>query len=209
MFYIHSGTVARTQPNAFRRLTGLPLTDAGCRDRIIKVDETSSVLAVMLHGLYNTPCAPVPSFESIVTAVDKMRMYEISPAVQLTPGSHLYNLVLSFAPIKPLEVYALAALHRLDNMAVEASSHLISYPLSAITDGMAARIGTFYLLRLFQWRLQRTAELKRIILRPPFPHLPTRECPFEKQKVLTQIWADISARVGYEDNIGSMTLFVH
>ncbi|KAF9449289.1 hypothetical protein P691DRAFT_650349, partial [Macrolepiota fuliginosa MF-IS2] len=181
LFYIHSDIVTSTQPNAFRRLLGFPLTDTGCRDRIIKIEESSSVLAVMLHVLYNTPCSPAPSLEAIVTAVDRMRMYEISPALQLAPATHLYKQILSFAPVRPLDVYALAAFHRLDDMAVEASSHLISYPLSAITDGVASRIGTYYLLRLFQWRMHRTAEMKRILLKSPFPHPPTRRCGLGEQ----------------------------
>ncbi|KAJ3555400.1 hypothetical protein NP233_g12218 [Leucocoprinus birnbaumii] len=205
LFYVHSSNISRTQPNAFRRLVGVPLTDAACRDRIIKIDEGSDVVAVMLHALYDRSCYPTPSFESIVAAVDKMRMYEISPTVQLTSTSHLYKLILSFAPVKPLEVFALAGFHRLDGMAVEASTHLISYPLSAITDAMAARIGTTYLLRLFQWRLHRTSEMKRIFLTPLFPHPPTRGCSFEGQRITSQLWAEVSANFGYEDHTGSTT----
>jgi hypothetical protein len=157
----------------------------------------------MLHSLYDRPCSSVPPFEFIASAVDKMRMYEISPAVQLTPASHLYKLILSFAPVNPLEVYALAAVHRLDGMAVEASAHLISYPLAALTDALAARIGTSYLLRLFQWRMHRATEMKRIFLTPLFPHPSTRECSFERQRVALQLWAEISAKAGYEDHTGS------
>ncbi|KAF5357124.1 hypothetical protein D9756_006475 [Leucocoprinus leucothites] len=202
LFYIHSATVSRTQPNAFRRLVGVPLTDSACRDRIINIDESSDLVTVLLHALYDRPCNPVPSFDSIVTAVDKMRMYEISPTVQLTPTSHLYKLILSFAPVKPLEVYALAGFHRLNEMAVEASTHLISHPLSAITDALATRIGTTYLLRLFQWRLHRTSEMKRIFLTPLFPHPPTRQCSFENQKLTAQLWAEVSASFGYNDHTG-------
>ncbi|KAF5357121.1 hypothetical protein D9756_006478 [Leucocoprinus leucothites] len=202
LFYIHSATVSKTQPNAFRRLVGVPLTDSGCRDRIIKIDESSGVVMVMLHALYDRPCYPVPSFDLIVTTVDKMRMYEISPAVQLTPASNLYKLILSFAPVKPLEVYTLAGFHRLDGLAVEASTHLISHPLSAITDALAARIGTTYLLRLFQWRLHRTSEMKRIFLTPLFPHPPTHECSLEDQRSTSQLWAEASASFGHKDHTG-------
>lgn len=172
------------------------------REIIINVAETSDVLAVMLHALYDTPCSPKPSFQSIVTALDRMRMYEISPSIQVTPQSNLYKLILSFAPVVPLEVYALASLQMLNDLAVESSSHLVSYPLSGITEGMAARIGPSYLLRLFQWRLHREHEMNRIVSKQLDAHPASPQCPEERQRRLTVIWADISTKIAQEDVTG-------
>ena len=74
----------------------------------------------------------------------------------LSVGSPLYVTMLSIVPIKPLEVYALAAKYDLVNLAKRASSHLMSFELSSISDEMAEKIGARYLKRLVLFHLERT-----------------------------------------------------
>lgn len=61
----------------------------------------------------------------------------------------MYTLLMAHAPLCPLDLYALAASYDLYDLAVAASSHLLSMTLAMLTDEMAERIGPIYVKRLF------------------------------------------------------------
>lgn len=127
-----------------------------------------------------------------------MPTYSITPCEHIFPGTPLYDLVLSHAPLHPMDVYALAAHHNIHPLAVMTSSHLLSYPLQTITDSQAERMGAVYLKKLMALHVGRFNSLKNLLLRPPHPHPPTRQCDFSTQKKLTRAWALVSAHFAWD-----------
>ncbi|KAL4258452.1 BTB domain-containing protein [Pleurotus pulmonarius] len=195
-FYTHSHILLTASDNGFQslllsRMAGDPWT--------VHVPETSAVLNVILHAIYDMSCAQYsPSYEVLATAVERLPLYGISPASRILPTTHLYTLLLSHAPLRPLELYALAASFALDALAVATSSHLLGLHLSSITDELALRMGPIYLKRLFFLHFGRSEALKLLLLAPPHPHPPTPTCDFTKQKSLTRAWALASAYFAWD-----------
>jgi hypothetical protein len=105
---------------------------------------------------------------------------------------------MSYAPLYPLDLYALAATYDLYDLAVPTSSHLLSLSLASLTDEMAQRIGPVYVKRLFFLHFGRAEALKRLLLPPPHPHAPTPFCDFTDQKKLTRAWALASAYLAWD-----------
>ena len=78
-------------------------------------------------------------------------------------------------------------------VAEKGSPHLLAFSLATITDKQAERIGAIYLKKLLLLHLERGVALKKILLVPPHPHSPSKECGFDEQKKLTRAWAFASA----------------
>ncbi|TFK62619.1 hypothetical protein BDN72DRAFT_382746 [Pluteus cervinus] len=204
LFYVNTHTISRASPDAFRTIINSQLdtphaTDPAAQLRVVPIPETSNVLNVMLHTLYGTPCAQhSPTFDTLVNAVGNMPRYGISPATHIVRSSHTYSALVSYAPLCALDLYALAAYHRLEDLAVATSSHLLACSLSVITDDVAQKIGSIYLKRLFDLHLGRFNALKRVLLTPPHPHPPSKECTFVDQRNLTRSWALVSAYLAWD-----------
>jgi hypothetical protein len=153
----------------------------------------------MLHAIYDMSCAHyAPSFEILVAAVTALKTHGIPLHPRVRPSTHLYTLLMSHAPLYPLELYALAATYDLYDIAVPTSSHLLSLSLASLTDDMAQRIGPVYVKRLFFLHFGRAEALKRLLLPPPHPHAPTPFCDFTEQKKLTRAWALASAYLAWD-----------
>lgn len=144
-----------------------------------------------------------PPFETLVTAVKRFPTYGLRPKARIAPSMPLFQLLLSHAPLFPLELYALASQFDLYELAVSTSSHLLSFQLSSLTDDMAERIGPVYLKRLFFLHFGRADALKRVLLPPPHPHAPTPWCDFTDQKTLTRAWALASAYLAWDARPGT------
>uniref|UniRef100_A0A8H8CFQ5 Uncharacterized protein n=1 Tax=Psilocybe cubensis TaxID=181762 RepID=A0A8H8CFQ5_PSICU len=199
LFYIDSATVLKACPTAFVAILMQPLSHPKFRDGNISLDISSPELNVIFHALYGTsPAANRPSFDTLIQAVDRMPSYSIPPTTLIRPGGSLYELLLYHAPLHPLESYALAAHHKLHPLAVSVSSHLLSYDLSKISDDMAERIGATYLNKMMHLHMSRFTALKNILLHPPHPHPPSKECGFEDQRKLTRAWALVSAYLAWD-----------
>ncbi|KAF8878048.1 hypothetical protein CPB85DRAFT_1378493 [Mucidula mucida] len=163
LFYVHRSVLAHVSSNAF----GTLLLMAG----IITVEDDSNILNIILHALYDIPSAPYnPSFETLMYAVDRLPLYGLAPHALITPDNHLFRLLYSHAPHRPIEVYILAAHHHLDELAVLVSGHLLSFKLENLTDEMAVRMGARYLKRLFMLHLDRMQRLKEILIVQPPAH---------------------------------------
>ena len=190
LFYVHSRIIMDATAHPFRSLLGAPLSDPHFRNHVISLSGSSNALSIILHMLYGTSSAQYsPTFETLVIAVDQMPTYDIQPCAHIIPPTPLYNLLLSHAPFSPMELYSLAAHHSLDDLAVNASSHLLSYSICTLSDELAERIGAVYLKRLLLLHLERFTTLKKILLRPPNLHPPAKGCDFHDQKRLTRAWA--------------------
>ena len=202
-FYVHSHLLLAASENRFRELLPTSQQPSNVQDPVISVPEYSSVLNIVLHSVYDMSCVHYsPSFATIITAVNRLPLYGIPPTRRITPSTHLFSLLLSHAPLYPLELYALAASHDLYDLAVSTSSHLLSFPLASLTDEMAQHIGPIYLKRLFFLHFGRSDALKRVLLPPPQPHPPTPFCDFSEQKKLTRAWALASAYLAWDARPG-------
>ncbi|KAG5639006.1 hypothetical protein H0H81_007914 [Sphagnurus paluster] len=196
-FYVHSHALLAASTNAFHAL--LPAPPCKHADPIIPLDDSSPVLNILLHAIYDISCTHyMPSFSDIAAAVARLSFYGIDSTSALAPATPLFELLLSQAPLYPIDLYTLAASLDLYDLAVAASPHLLSFSLSSLTDEMAAAIGPIYLKRLFFLHFGRTDALKRILLPPPHPHPPTDACDFSDQKTLTRAWALASAYLAWD-----------
>lgn len=172
---------------------------------VVVLPESSVVLNVVLHSIYDISCAHYsPSFESLSAALVFMTTYGIPVKRHTARSTPLHALFLSHAPFYPLELYALAASYDLYDLAVPTSSHLLSLSLASLTDEMVDHIGPRYLKRLFFLHFGRAEALKRLLLPPPHPHSPTVFCDFTEQKKLTRAWALASAYLAWDARPGTV-----
>ena len=170
---------------AFVDFLGCPLDDPEFRHNAVHIDLPSAELNIIIHLLYGTsPAAHSPTFEELEKAIDSMPRYSVIPSKYIIPTSPLYTLLLSIAPLRPMDV--LAAHH---NLAFASSAHLQSYSPKNISDAQAERMGAIYLKKLVDLHLTRLNALKTVLLTPPLPHSPTRRCGFMEQRKLTRAWA--------------------
>jgi len=185
-FYVHSHVLLSASGNGFNSM--LPILAPENRDyfgpgAILAVPEGSHVLNIVLHAIYDLSCTQYsPSFDTLVEAVSTLTTYGIAPKNVITPSTPLYDILLTHATIRPLDLYALASQNDLYDLAVATSSYLLSFSLSAISDEIAERIGPLYLKRLFFLHLGRAEVLRNILLPPPYPHPPTSVCGYSQQK---------------------------
>jgi len=110
----------------------------------------------------------------------------------------MYKLFLSYVPLFPLEVYALAASFDLYDLAAAASSYLLSFSLATLSDEMAQRIGSVYLNRLIKLHTTRMQALKTLILAQPRPHPEIVSCSFADQKRLIRARTMVAAPLAWE-----------
>ncbi|KAK2466167.1 hypothetical protein APHAL10511_001809 [Amanita phalloides] len=198
-FYVHFDVLFGASQNAFNSLLPPHPPPPDDQELIIAVPEASTSLNIVLHVIYDISCAHYsPPFPLLVNAVDRLPVYGIMPKARIAPPAPLYAILLSYAPLFPLDLYALAAAHDLYDLAVATSSHLLSFPLATLSDEMAERMGPIYLKRLFFLHFGRSDALKRVLLPPPHPHPPTPWCDFIEQKKLTRAWALASAYLAWD-----------
>lgn len=179
-----------------------PTSEDGSHPAII-VPEDSHVLNIVLHLLYMIPCSQFcPSVDVISKAIGALKRYGVSIKSFATPDTCLYNLILSRAPLHPIELYAIAAEYDLHDLAVAISPHLMSFNLATLTDEVVTQIGAMYLKRLFFLHLGRNEALKRLLFTPPALHGPTPQCDFIEQKKLTRAWALAAAYLAWDARPG-------
>ncbi|KAH0839997.1 hypothetical protein J3R83DRAFT_957 [Lanmaoa asiatica] len=203
-FYVHTHVLLAASDNSFQSLLPpSPKAKSGPMGPVVLVSESSTVLNIVLHTVYDMSCSHYsPSFESLATALNSMTTYGISLRTHVAPTTSLHALLLSLAPIYPLELYALAASYDLYDLAVPTSAYLLSFSLASLTDEMAERIGPKYLKRLFFLHFGRADALKRLLVPPPHPHPPTPTCDYSEQKKLTRAWALASAYLAWDARPG-------
>lgn len=203
-FYVHLHVLLAASDNSFNSLLPpSPKAKSGPMGPVVLVSESSTVLNIVLHAVYDMSCSHYsPSFESLAAALNAMTIYGISLRTHVAPTTSLHTLLLSLAPVYPLELYVLAASHDLYDLAVPTSAYLLSFSLASLTDELAERIGPKYLKRLFFLHFGRADALKRLLLPPPHPHPPTPTCDYSEQKKLTRAWALASAYLAWDARPG-------
>ncbi|KAF9462790.1 hypothetical protein BDZ94DRAFT_1260354 [Collybia nuda] len=193
-FYVHSSIFSGDAKYAFRPILSAPLSDPRYEVNMVHIHETSEILNIIFHAIYNMSCLKnSPSFGTIVTAIERMQFYEIGPKEYMAPSTPLHELLLHHMPRHPLEVYTLAAHYDLYDIARATSAHLLSLSLSSISDEMAIRMGPVYLKRLLNLHGNRTSALKYAVMIPPMLHPPTDSCTYNDQGKLSRAWVLVAA----------------
>lgn len=141
LFYVNSQAILKTTPEAFKGFLGSPLNDEQFEGKIVNIQETSSVLNIILHEMYGISCAKCsPTLDNLAAAVRQMTLCGMNPKDHIynseSSTSPLFDMLLSQAPLQPIEVYTLAAQFDIHELAVKCSSHLLSYRLSELSDGL-------------------------------------------------------------------------
>lgn len=159
---------------------------------VTKLPDDSVTLSLIFHILYGLSCAvQEPSLDDLSKALSCMSKYNLSPSTLIQPGTPLYvYLMASYAPYQPLKLYILAAHHTIEPLAVAASSHLLGYDLSQITDEEATSMRSIYLKRLFFMHKGRTERLKSVLVKPPSLHdLDQEGCDAAARTGVLRKWA--------------------
>ncbi|KAG8684278.1 hypothetical protein FRC08_013776 [Ceratobasidium sp. 394] len=150
----------------------------------------SSVLNVMLHIVYGLPMERFrPDLQLLCHALSELATFGYQPSNLVTLHSEIFRILVAHSKTYPLVVYALAAGHQIEQLAVACSPNTLGVELSEVTDELASIMGPIYLRRLFFLHLGRTDALKRLLLEPPAGHPPLPTCDVENQKSLTRAWA--------------------
>ncbi|KAJ3918239.1 hypothetical protein F5877DRAFT_42983 [Lentinula edodes] len=194
LFHVHSHVLLAVPDTGFHALIPSYLSSMKNSDPVVHVPESSSRLNIILHAIYNMPCSHFSCpLQDLSDAVDHFALYGMVPRSYILKNSSFYNLLLSYVPHLPLDVYTFASKHELEDLAISASFHLLSFNLSTLTEEMAKAIGPSYLRRLFFLQIGRSDALKRLLLNPPSNHTPTASCDINDQRALTRAWALASA----------------
>jgi len=199
-FYVHEHKIIAASTNGFNSLLPLKqrgqLEDAG---NILPLQLDSVVLNILLHTIYSmSPAHYVPTADAVISAVESLEDFGLSVKTYLAPATPLYALFLGTAPQAPIQFYAVAGSYDLHHLAIPISSFLLTFSLASLTDELAVKMGPLYLKRLFFLHLGRVEALKRLLLPPPQPHVPTHTCDFSDQKKLTRAWALASAYLAWD-----------
>ncbi|KAF7985575.1 hypothetical protein HWV62_3853 [Athelia sp. TMB] len=204
-FHLHTAVLLAASDNAFNHLLAVPHPGPWRDGRpLLPVSDDAAVFTLVVCAVYALPYAAyAPAFATLDAAVDAMRTYGLRVPALAAPGTPLFALLLAHAPQHPLALYALAAHHALDALAVAASAHLLAFPLAAVGDDDAARIGPVYLKRLFFMHLGRAEALRRLLLPPLRPHAPTGACGAPEQLPLVRAWALGASALAWDSRGGA------
>ncbi|KAI0675060.1 hypothetical protein C8Q78DRAFT_965194 [Trametes maxima] len=200
-FYVHRHRIANASANNFG---GFLLFSPGAQSRgfnlpTLRLPQSGDTLNVVLHTLYGLSCLHFhPTLETVEAALTALTNYGASIQALAAPYQPLNALILSHAPYRPIETYALVGHYQLDELAVTVSGHLLSFDLSTVTDALATRMGPVYLKRLFLLHQVRIHALKDIILRPPGSHGQAPGCSDAEQAKLTRAWALATAQLVWD-----------
>ncbi|EIN04836.1 hypothetical protein PUNSTDRAFT_122576 [Punctularia strigosozonata HHB-11173 SS5] len=158
------------------------------------------MLNVVLHAIYNMAwTTPIPLFAVASSAVTSLVKYGFDVKTVFAPSTTLFGLFSrSYAASAPMDVYCFAASHDLALLAVVASRNLLSFPLCALDDALAEKMGPRYLRRLFFLHLGRTAALKRLLVPQPAQHPPNAVCGTAERQGLNRAWALASAYIAWD-----------
>lgn len=136
-------------------------------------------------------------------SVDALSRYGFPLCDLAQRWSHLYTMILNRAHTHPIEMYASAASHNLDDLAVAISPHLLSFELSELPDKIAQKMGAVYLRRLMFLHLGRVQALKRLLEPPLEFHTPTDSCGLSEQSQLTRAWSLAIASLAWDVRPGT------
>ncbi|KAM5543299.1 hypothetical protein V8D89_003173 [Ganoderma adspersum] len=174
----------------------------------ITLSEPASVFDLLVNIIYGISCAHfAPSLETTEATLDALVKYGIHPRLHAFPSQPLYHLLLLHAPLRPIDAYAVAGRHGLEDVAVGISGHLLVYDTSLVTDALATKMGAVYFYRLVCLHQRRLSTLKSIVLRPPAQHSPMPACGERApaRARMAQAWAFAIAELVWDVSPGIST----
>lgn len=193
LFHVHTKVLNSISSNHFGGY-GTPSHSA------VTALEDSKILTIVLDIIYRNPnaaidFAPPFPFDQLASAISRLPVYGVDPQVQLDSNTSnaatahpIYRALLAHATTHALELYILAAQHKMESLAVAASTYLVGFHIADLNDEQAEAMGPRYLRRLILMQSRRESMLKRILLQPPYPHPSTPDCDVLDQKMLTKAW---------------------
>jgi hypothetical protein len=117
---------------------------------VLQVLEPSSSLNIVLHVLYELPMEKFqPDLQLLCYVLSALVAFGYRPAHLVVPQSEIFRLLVAHSKSYPLAVYALAASHKIERLAVSCSSNTLRVELSELTDELATVMGPIYAKRLF------------------------------------------------------------
>ncbi|KAI3616091.1 hypothetical protein WG66_013931 [Moniliophthora roreri] len=193
IFYADQSTLLRLSNNNFKGL--LPLPNRQHKEVFLQ-DLSSSELEIFLQAIYNIPTTPASTacegnmtkLHILVRGVRWLPIFGIPAKSVIFPNTHAFNCIVSFAPLCPVEVYAFAGYHDMDDLAVAVSPHTLPFEPWNIDEELAVRMGAKYLSRLVRLHLRRRSILMNMLAIEPELHSPTKACGLGAQRELKEKW---------------------
>ncbi|KAI0342628.1 hypothetical protein BDW22DRAFT_1484227 [Trametopsis cervina] len=188
LFAVHCHRLQEASANnfaGFLSVTGVEPTSENPLTFV--VTDPQDVLNVVLHTLYGLSCGAYnPSLDCLAASIQALKTYGLIPLQRYLSrnASPLYSTVLNQGLAHPIETFALAASHGLEDLAVAASSYTLSAKLDHIPPHLAEQMGVHYLHRLYRLQSARMEGLKRLLDKSVYPHVATPWCsPEQRQNV--------------------------
>ncbi|KAK7047246.1 hypothetical protein VNI00_006913 [Paramarasmius palmivorus] len=213
IFYVDEGTLCRSSGNNFGGL--LPVQTGTNPRRVVYLSSLlSSEVHVMLQVIYDLPFdlqnphsvwQGLSGIRHVVRGIDLLPRYGVDLKVCAHSGSNIFKCLLTYAALYPLDIYALAAQKGLHDLAVAASSHLLSINLDTMDPAIAARIGPEYLKMLLGMLENRKSLLGKLLATEPGLHNPTKNCGFSGQGMLKAEWSRAVSSLTWNMHAGITT----
>ncbi|KAG8683829.1 hypothetical protein FRC09_015829, partial [Ceratobasidium sp. 395] len=155
-FYAHRFSLLRSSSNNFASLLPEPFdasieidvfqpmstTDFSLVPAVVAMEYSSDVLNLVLHIIYGFPVQSYrPTPITLRTATRALFDLGYNLDQVFVPHSEPYMLFLQSAATEPFEMYALAAQHSLESLAVAVSTFTLAASPSEISDELAEQIG--------------------------------------------------------------------
>ena len=169
----------------------------------VALEEDSVVLNILLHVIYTSSLRQYsPPLVTLLHTINVLKKYGIPLNACTARGTPFFDELVIKMPVMPFEVFMVAAEHDLFDLAAEASSFLLSFPLSTLTDGVASRIGPQYLRRFFSLHVERLRVLQQLLARPPPEHPATLDCGWTDHQRLRTAWSLACAGIIHDARAG-------
>jgi len=196
LFLVHSHVLRNASTNHFNSTLLSPpqmRMDLGASYRL---NICADVLNIVLLTAYKLSVAEyAPTVATLISSIDALHKCGMPFDRFLAPSTPLFTHILSQAPLSPIDFYAAAANHCVEDLAIPVSSYLLSFPPSEITDEMSQQMGALYLKRLMLLQINRNQELRNLLHTPPSGHPSTLHCGFVERRGLTKEWTLVTAEL--------------
>ncbi|KAK7029567.1 hypothetical protein VNI00_014444 [Paramarasmius palmivorus] len=213
LFYANEYSLLQYSSNSFNGL--LPLSSQDKDKRIIYLrDLHSTELDVLLQSIYGvTPQSPtngndIAKLHLLSRGIGWLSVFGIPPKSVVLSSTYIFTRILSFAPVHPLETYAIAGQYDLYDLAVAVSSHTLPVELSNVDERLAACMGARYLLRLFHLHLNRKATLSSLLSKELEYHDETENCRFTNQNKAKNRWKTAMASLMWNASLDMSTCLI-
>lgn len=190
-FYVHYHKLMQassTQFGAWLPATK-PVDCSASNPLVVVVKEPAAVLNVVLYIIYGMRCNQhFSSFDVVAAAVRSLDKYGVRLRECLASDQPLYHLILTRAPLDPVEAFAIAGENQIEDLAVSISPYLLRIWVDEVPNETAIRIGPVYLKRMFSLQRKRVKLLHVMISEAPYPHPPTPRCSPSDRQALSRAW---------------------